>query len=184
MLSILILNKPNITDFAKERNNLLKKAKTDWVLFIDSDEQITNAKLQITNKYQSYKLQRKTYFLGKLVEIDYPIRIVKKGTGKWVRAVHEVWEPNNLSKVGKSNEEIVHNTANNLTDYLNKINNYSTLHARANLKEGKRSSLIKIIIYPIGNLVVHYVKSRNIVFSIMKSLHSFLSWTKLYFLQH
>lgn len=192
MLSTLILNKPNIRDFAKERNDLLKKSKTEWVLFIDNDETIdsitlwANYKLQITNNKQitCYKLIRKNYFLGQYVGSDKIIRLVKKGTGKFVRKVHEVWKPDRNEKIGIRSETIIHNTADNLKDYLIKINNYSDLHAKANLEEAKQSSLLKIIFYPIGKFVVTLIKSKNIVFSIMQSLHSFLSWSKLYFLQH
>ncbi len=183
-LSVIVLNKPNITDFAKERNDLLKKAKTEWVLFIDNDEKISTNKLQPTNNFQSYKLQRRNYFLGQYVGTDKIIRLIKKGTGRFVRKVHEVWEPNNPNLVGIIDTPIIHNTADNLTDYLNKMNNYSTLHAKANLEEVKRSSMFKIIFFPVGKFIITLIKSKNIVFSIMQSLHSYLAWSKLYFLQH
>ena len=35
---ILRLNSPGITDFASERNLLMGKSKSDWVLFLDADE--------------------------------------------------------------------------------------------------------------------------------------------------
>ncbi len=192
MLNILQLNKPNITDFGHERNELLDKSKSEWNLFLDSDESISNHNVAssayfqfpISNEFSSYQLPRKTYFLGKLIGIDYPTRLVRKGTGKWVRAVHEVWLPKKSHLAGVMFDNyIIHNTANNLSDYLLKINNYSTLHAKANLDEGKRSNLFKIIFFPIGKFAVTLVKSKHVVFSIMQSLHSYLSWTKLYFLQ-
>ena len=61
------------------------------------------------------------------------------------------------------------------------MNYYSDLHAKENLKEGKRSTLYKIIFFPIAKFFVSLIKSKHIVFSIMQSLHSYLSWTKLYF---
>ena len=180
MLSILTLNKPNITDFALERNNLLKNAKTDWVLFLDSDEKLSKPITNISNKCDGYILKRKNYFLGKYVGDDFLVRLGKKKFTTWKRAVHEIWDIKNTCKL---DNHIIHNTADNLADYLNKINNYSTLHAKANLKENKKSSIFKIIFFPIGKFVVTLIKSRHIVFSIMQSLHSYLSWTKLYFLQ-
>ena len=173
MLSTFTLNKPNIIDFAEARNDLLKKSKTDWVLFLDSDEKI-----------DSYYLKRKNYFLGQYVGTDKIIRLVKKGTGKFARAVHEIWIPNEKHKNGIIKEKIIHNTADNLRDYMKKMNYYSDLHAKENLKEGKRSTLYKIIFFPIAKFFVSLIKSKHIVFSIMQSLHSYLSWTKLYFLQH
>lgn len=150
----------NIKNFADERNKLLLNAKRDWVLFLDSDEKL------------NFKIQRKTYFLRKFIGNDYPIRLVKKGSGKWVRRVHEYWEP-----------YIIHNTANNLKDYIKKINFYSDLHARSNRDEKKSSSILKIIFFPLFKFFYELVKTRQIVFSIMQAFHSFLSWSKLYFLR-
>ena len=204
MLNILDLNKTNITDFARERNNLLKNSKSDWNLFLDSDERLNNESLSLRGaksdvairikrllhfirndtKYECFYIKRKNYFLGHYVGTDKIIRLVKKGTGRFERIVHEVWKPDDKEKIGIIKEKIIHNTADNLKDYLVKINNYSNLHAKANLKEGKRSNLFKIIFFPIAKFIVTLIKSRHIVFSIMQSLHSYLSWTKLYFLQH
>lgn len=199
MLNILTINKPNITDFAKERNILLNNSKNEWNLFLDSDEKITRPEVTKFYKYQidsitswanntqitCYKIKRKNYFLGQYVGTDKIIRLVKKGTGKWMRVVHEVWVPNDNSKVGNIDDiYIIHDTAANLIDYINKMNNYSTLHAKANLVEGKKANIFKIIFFPIGKFILTLIKSKNIVFSIMQSLHSYLSWTKLYFLQH
>lgn len=186
MLNILTLNKSNITDFAKERNELLKNSKTEWNLFLDSDEKLSKPINNISNKYNGYYLKRKNYFLGQYVGMDKIIRLVKKGTGKWIRTVHEVWQPNKShSRCGMLNSPvIIHNTADNLKDYLNKINKYSDLHAKANLLENKKSSLFKIIFFPVGKFIITLIKSKHVVFSIIQSFHSYLSWTKLYFLQH
>jgi len=180
-MKILTLNKPNIIDFAKERNNLLNKSKSDWNLFLDSDEKLSKPAFNISDKYDYYFFYRKNYFLKNYVGTDRLVRLVKKGTGEWKRIVHEKWVPKKISRVGGMYKSyIIHDTADKLADYISKINNYSTLHAKANFLEGKRSSLCKIVLFPIGKFILTFVISRNVVFSIMQSLHSFLSWTKLY----
>lgn len=178
--SILTLNKEKITDFAKERNDLLKKSKTEWNLFLDSDEKLSKPITNISNNFDGYYLKRKNYFLGDYVGTDILIRLGKKEFVTWKRSVHEIWD---IKKVGKLDNYIIHNTAHSLSDYVIKMNYYSGLHARANLIEGKMSTLFKIIFFPIGKLIITFVKSKHVVFSIMQSLHSYLSWTKLYFLQ-
>lgn len=183
-MNTLTLNKPNITNYSRERNKLMHSVDDQWILFLDKDETISNSQFPISNQFSCYQFSRKNFFLGNYVGNDIIIRLVKKGTGKWVRAVHEIWQPNKLQKVGIiKNSFIIHNTADNLSDYLNKINNYSTLHAKANFEEGKKATLIKIIFFPIFKFIVTLVKSKNIVFSIMQSLHSYLSWSKLYLRQ-
>lgn len=184
----LTLNKKNITDFAKERNNLLKNAREDWVFFVDKDETVSPAlgqeirQLHNNSIIQSYYIKRNNFFLKQYVGTDKIIRLVKKGSGKWVRAVHETFQPSHPAGVMKNT--LQHNTADNLSNYLNKINSYSTLHAFENEKEGKKASLTKIIFFPIFKFFVTLVKSKHIVFSIMASLHSFLSWSKQYLKNH
>ncbi|MEK7550906.1 MAG: hypothetical protein AAB535_03955 [Patescibacteria group bacterium] len=190
ILEIITLSKKNITDFAKERNLLLSKAKKEWVFFIDSDEVINNleftgkagqASLTINNKFSGYKIRRDNYFLGQYVGSEKIIRLAKKSAGKWERRVHEIWKIN--GKVGYiNNPVIIHNTAGNLNQYIKKINYYSDLHAQANKEEKKKSNLFKIIFYPIAKFIVTLIKSKNMVFSIMQAFHSYLSWSKLYFL--
>src|SRR5258705_2414456 len=60
-------------DFAKLRDFGLKKAKGDWVFYVDSDERVTTElKAQILaaieddiDRFDAYKILRKNYYLGK-----------------------------------------------------------------------------------------------------------------------
>lgn len=189
-LQIITLRKLGITDFAKERNILLKNSKANWILFVDSDEtpsrllrdEINNLQFTIHNKFSGYKITRKNYFLKQYVGEDKIIRLGNKNTGRWQRAVHETW--NIKGKVGELKNPLIHNTANYLRDYISKLNKYSDIHAKENYKEGKKSNLFIIIFYPIGKFLATLIKSGNVVFSIMQSFHSFLSWSKEWTLQN
>ncbi len=181
-IEVFTLRKKGITDFAKERNLLLGKAKSDWVFFVDSDERISSRQFPVSSEFSGYRVKRKNYFLGQYIGTDKIIRLGKKDTGKWKRRVHEVW--NIKGQVGDLKTPIlIHNTADNLSDYIKKINFYSTLHAEANREEGKKSSILKIIIYPKLKFLQTYLTSRHFVFSLMQSFHSFLAWSKLWILQ-
>ena len=186
IMKILTLNKKNIIDFAKERNLLLKKSKESWNFFLDSDETISDELLSTlknmdleSSPYKAYKVKRTNLFVKQKVGADCVVRLVNKNGTRWVRAVHEY--PVVDGKIGRLKGLIIHNTADNLSYYLNKMNKYSTIHALENKKEGKTSSLLKIVFYPIAKFFVTLVTSRNIVFSIYQSFHSYLAWTKLYF---
>src|SRR3989344_1038382 len=176
-IETITLSEENITDFAQARNKLLAKARKDWVLFLDTDERLSGHKFSISNDYSGYLIRRENYFLGSYVLSQYLVRLAKANTGKWKRMVHETWEVK--GRVGYIDEPyIIHNTADNLRDYLNKIDFYSTLHAKANRIEHKKSSVLKIVFFPLGKFILTFLKSRNIVFSIMQAFHSFLSWSK------
>ena len=168
-MQVLTLNKPNITNFSSERNKLMENVESQWILFLDKDESISNSQFPISNQFSSYQFLRKNFFLGKYIGNDILIRLVKKGTGKWVRAVHEIWQPKKTHLVGVIKDSfIIHNTADSLSNYINKINNYSTLHAKANFDEGKKATLFKIIFFPIVKFIITLIKSRNIVIVIME----------------
>lgn len=180
---IITLKKDGITDFAAERNRLLAKARKEWVLFLDSDERVIGGQWPVAGNFVAYCLRRKNYFLGKYVGSEWLVRLGRKSAGKWVRRVHETWDIKSHPAGVIRNLYIIHDTANNLKDYIGKINYYSGLHALANKEEGKRSNLFKIIFYPVGKFIVTLIKSKHVVFSIMQAFHSYLSWSKLYFLQ-
>ncbi|HKC04860.1 MAG TPA: hypothetical protein VKC54_03245 [Patescibacteria group bacterium] len=184
-VEIITLRKKNINDFARERNLLLKKSKAEWVLFLDYDEVMpAELKKEIDrlnpDGFKGFYIFRKNYFLGKPIGTDKILRLAKKDSSKWSRKVHEVWTVN--GKIGTLKNPIIHTTAKNLTEYISKINYYSTLHAEENFNSGKLSSLFKIIFYPPAKFLQSLVMGRGFVFSMLQSFHSFLAWSKEYFL--
>lgn len=187
-ISIVTLKNKKIDDFAKERNRTLRKTQGKWVLFLDSDEIMSSElKAEIKNLdpggYGGFYVKRKNYFLGWYAGTDKIIRLVKKGSGKWERFVHETYHPRGGTKIGLLKNYLIHSTAKDLHAYVDKINNYSTLHALANQKEGKISSLFKIVFYPKMKFLQNLLAGRGFVFSMLQSFHSFLGWSKLWFLQ-
>jgi hypothetical protein len=107
--------------------------------------------------------------------------LAKKGVGEWKRKVHETWEVK--GKVGVLKNYIIHETGKNLFSYIEKMNRYSDIHAKENLREIKKSNLFKIIFYPKVKFVQNIFSGRGFIFSMLQSFHSFLSWTKQWELQ-
>jgi len=181
------LNQKNITDFSKVRNDLELKTDSEWVFFVDTDEKVTKklsceiSRIRPKGNFKyAYFLKRNNFFLGEFVGEDKIIRLYKKGSGRWVRSVHEYYKIDRNVTVKTLKNKLIHNTADSLKSYLEKINFYSSLHAKQNTLEGKKSGILKIIFWPLFKFFITLIKSRNIVFSIMQSLHSFLSWSKQY----
>ena len=182
----LRLNQENIKDFAQARNRLLKRTKGEWVLFLDKDEKLSNSlSKEISDLdpagYSGFYIKRKIIFLGREIGTDKVLRLAKKNSGFWVRKVHETWQVK--GKVGMLRNYIIHNTAENLHDYIAKVNSYSSIHAAENRREGKRSNLFKIIFYPKIKFIQNFLAGRGFVFSLIQSFHSFLGWAKQWELQ-
>lgn len=186
LVSTVVLKGKQINDFAKERNLALGQARENWVLFVDSDEKVSPALAQeIKNLKPSgcsgFYLKRKNYFLGQFVGTDRILRLARKDAGFWQRRVHETWKIK--GKIGTLKNPLIHQTASSVFDMVKKINYYSTLHAQANLLEGKRSNLMKIVFYPRFKFLVNLFSGKKFVFSLLLSWHSFLAWSKLWLWQ-
>jgi glycosyltransferase involved in cell wall biosynthesis len=200
-LKILTLKKDEpIDDFAIARNELMLKVKSDWILFVDSDEVVTpelEAEIQSAMKsdeYDAYYLSRLDTFMGKALKHGETgkarfIRLAKRNFGRWERPVHEVWV--GKGKVGVLKAPLLHTPHQSIASFLDKINRYSTLEAEYRFEQGIKSSLFKIIVYPFAKFLDNYVFKSGFrdgtpgaIMAIMMSFHSYLTWTKLYLLWH
>jgi hypothetical protein len=190
-MEVIRLNKKEISDFAKERNLLLKNSKEEWVFFVDTDEEITKKlKQEIEEKldrtssdtFNGFYVYRKNYFLGQYVGTDNILRLGRPNCGTWERRVHEVWKIN--GEIGQLNNPLIHTTAKDLYEFIGKIDNYSTLHAKENLDNGKSSNIFKIIFFPIFKFIQSLLIGRGFVMSMLQSFHSFLAWSKVWKLQN
>lgn len=188
-------------DFARQRNFGLKKAKGKWVFFVDADERVSkelkNETVQIVNDplfpYAGCFVKRKDIILGK--ELKYGetgnirlLRLAKRKKGKWIRRVHETWQIEGKKYVLR--HPLIHRPHTTLKEFLKDINYYSTLHAKANLEEGKKSNILKIIFMPVLKFKLNFFlrrgfldKTFGFVHAMLMSFHSFLSWSKLWVLQ-
>ena len=184
-------------DFAQQHNFGLGKAKGDWVLFIDADERVSpklEKEIILAVKKQNkagFYLKRQEFFNGKPLKhgetAHYLLRLGRKGKGKWQREVHETWEIK--GEIGKLENPLLHYSHPTLSEFIEHVNRFSTLHAQVLLKEGVKPSLFRIIFYPKAKFMQNYLfrlgfldGTLGIIVALMMSFHSFLARAKLYFL--
>lgn len=188
-------------DFATQRNFGLKMAKGDWILFIDADERVTEAlaseiKMQISksknDKVVGFFLKRKDFLWGRGLRYGETakvrlLKLAKKKAGKWVRSVHETWQVGGKHKELKN--PLLHYPHQTISEFLENINFFSTLHAQILFKEGIKTNLFQIIAYPIGKFLQNYIWRLGfldgipgLIIALMMSFHSFLARAKLYLL--
>lgn len=202
-LTVLTLNTPNIKDFSLERNKLLSSAKTDWVLFLDSDEKLTpelEQELKVTLESKNalycsaYSIRRQDTFLNQVLHHGetgnaHFVRVAKRDWGRWEGRVHEKWQGSGL--VGRLKNPIIHNPHSSLSVFVDKINNYSSLAAEERYRAGVRSNFLHIITYPLAKFVQNYFIRLGfldgvpgLIHALMMSWHSFQTHTKNYLLWH
>lgn len=189
-------------NFASQRNFGLEKARGEWVLFIDADERVSRElareiKYEISkiknNETVGFYLKRRDFMWNKELKHGETgnirlLRLAKRDTGKWRRAVHEVWDVK--GEIGTLDNPLIHYSHQTLREFLADIDWMSTLHAEENKKEGKSSNLLKIIFYPKLKFFDSWILklgfldgTPGFMVAIMMSLHSFLAWSKLWLAQ-
>lgn len=126
-------------DFAKLRNVGAKAAKYDWLLYVDTDEEIPHevqqeiekkiASFEKNNDPHAYVLQRKNYYLGHpWPYIDGMIRLIYKPSLKgWIGKLHETAII--TGNVGTLLHPCIHRTHRSFEDMVTKTNEWSRIEA-------------------------------------------------------
>lgn len=180
-------------DFSLHRNFALDQTNNEWVLFLDSDEEVNQdfvKDVMNTVKYGSYDgiyITRKVKFLGHIMTgtemgKDKVLRLGKRAKGKWHRKVHEYWSIK--GNVGILNTFILHNTAESIGQFIDKLTLYHKIHSEENIRSGKSVNFINIIIFTPYKLFYNYLILKGykdgifgLVAAVFMSFHTFLSWS-------
>lgn len=199
-LGAILIPYPIAADFSAARNEGMKSAKNHWILFLDTDEEITpqlqasiEKVLRTAPAFCAYWLRRQEVFWRTIlrhgeVRTAYAkgiIRLVKKDGGAWQGKVHEVFVPSGKTKTLKG--YITHISHQNIAEFLAHINQYSTLRARELVSQGKHFSLLQLLLYPPIKFFYTYFGKlgfldgpAGFVYSFLMAFHSFLVRAKLY----
>lgn len=188
-------------NFSQSRNFGLHKAQNEWVLFVDSDEQISEALAfevssvisnwgnKMENEYSGFYIRRFDHIWGR--ELRYGesgiklIRLAKKNAGEWIGKVHEKWQIE--GKVGILKNALIHYPHQTVAEFLREINFYTNVRAEELYAKSTRVYWWSIIFYPSNKFIVNYFFKmgfldgiHGLIFAIIMSFHSFLVRGKLW----
>ncbi|MDV6032217.1 MAG: glycosyltransferase family 2 protein [Phycisphaera sp. RhM] len=136
--------------FPKKRNWFLRNhtPKTRWVLFLDSDEILTDdfkrelAKTLPESKAFGYWMNYSIYFMGQELKHGYPLKklaLFRVGAGEYERIDESRWSHLDMEihehpiiegEVGKIESKIDHRDFRDVSHYIAKHNEYSSWEAR------------------------------------------------------
>ncbi len=144
-------------DFASKRNEGLKNINTDWVLFVDDDEVISDdlakeIRLQITKTKANgfYVTRRDICFYQELkhgeIKNQKILRLARSGSGNFRRSVHEVWSIE--GKKGYLSSPLYHQKDNFISQYISRIRQYGPLDADSLNTENKPFNYFRLLFYP------------------------------------
>lgn len=150
--------KRDFDNFSAQKNFALSKAKNDWIVFFDLDEEITMAiSEEIVDLYNSrsnivaYKVKRYIIFMGKKIrysgfQTDYVIRFFNKNHCSYKNLVHETLEVRGKTSLLKN--RLPHHTYSTFDDYSKKLHQYSALQAKMLFEKNKRPTLFQFLFRP------------------------------------
>jgi len=154
--------------FGKAKQSAIDRTKSDWVLSLDADEEITiDLKMEIIDNINSgsdivgYKIPRLTYFLSEQIKHsgwypDYVLRLFKNGEAQFTdNLVHE--ELICDGSTGKLENHMFHYPYPTLEKYHAKQNRYAQLAAQELYENGKSAGLLGLYIKPIITFLKHYI---------------------------
>ncbi|MFH0809957.1 MAG: glycosyltransferase family 2 protein [Pseudomonadota bacterium] len=153
--------------YGAQKNRAVDLAGGQWVLSIDADEHVPQALAKEiraavrTDSLNGYWIPRKNMFAGRWVRRggwypDRQLRLFRRGSGLFgERAVHESLKLE--GKAGRLRNALIHHTYESVTDYLARLNHYSSLGAVELLHRGKRAGLLDLTLRPAFAFARSYV---------------------------
>lgn len=138
--------------FADWRNYGAKKAKGDWILYVDTDEEVTPALRQEivssieypVSSISAFAIPRNNILLGKKMRYggwwpDYVLRLIKKGAlVSWEGKIHEQPKIKESAsrRIGKLKNPLIHISHRSLSEMVDKTNAWSEIEARLLFESG------------------------------------------------
>ena len=173
----------DFSDYASQKNYGIHQTTGQWVLFMDADGRVTPGlaveidKVIQHPKADAYRIARHNRILGRWMRFggnasDYPMRLIKRGTGKFSGAVHEEIDFGGHS--GRIDKHIEHYSTPSIAVYMRKLNQYTSLEVLKRLDRGpvsKRSLWGR----PIGIFIKRYFLKLGFLDGIQGFLFAILS---------
>lgn len=184
--------------FSNQKNYAVDLTKNPWVLILDADERVSEGLrkeikeiLDKDPEVDGYFIPRKSYFLGRWIRYggwypDYSIRLFRKDKGRFEqREVHESVRIN--GKAGRLRNPLEHYTYRSLSEYLQRMDRYSTLAAREMARRGRRAGPVNILFRPFFTFFRMYILQLGfrdgiygLLLSILYSYYTLSKYAKLW----
>ena len=181
--------------YAKQKQSAVDLAEGPWVFMLDADERFTpELKAEVINaveedSHDGFYAPRKNFFMDRWIRHggwwpDYTLRLFKKHSGRVEdREVHEKVIVN--GSVSNLKNPLIHYTYNSISDYLKRMDIYSTLAAKELKKNGVEPNVMDFLIRPPVTFIkmfffrFGFLDGRfGLVLAVLYSHYTFLKYAK------
>jgi glycosyltransferase involved in cell wall biosynthesis len=189
------------TGYADQKNFALERARHDWIFSLDADERSST---ELCNEIQGlarsgfakagYRIPRVAYFMERWIRHgdwypDYQLRLFDRRLGRWAGGrVHESVRMDQEPDILRG--EIQHYTYRSLSDYLKRLETYSTLAAHDYRQKGRSATPFNLLGHPVAVFIKAYLLKRGfldgapgLAVAAMGAVSVFFKYAKLYELQ-
>ncbi len=186
------------TGYVDQKNFAAEMANHDWIFSLDADERTSpTLRLEIQTLARSgfqkigYKIARATFFMERWIRHgdwypDYQLRLFDRRHGKWSGGrVHESVKI--AGEPGYLKGEIYHYTYRSLSDYLQRLETYTTLASLDYQQREKSVGAVGIILKPLATFLKSYLLKRGfqdgmpgLMAATMGAVSVFFKYAKLY----
>ncbi len=157
------------------RNFAISKAVNDWVLILDADEKVQPALVekikQISQKEKSYdfvKIPRKNIIFKHWMKAalwwpDYQVRFFKKGAVVWQDKIHNQPQTKGegLTLPEEERYAILHNNYQTVTQFIERMNRYTTIEAEQLQKGGYQFAWKDLIEKPLSEFLSRFFANKG-----------------------
>jgi glycosyltransferase involved in cell wall biosynthesis len=179
-------------DYARQRQASLDAATGEWCLWIDPDERATPALKAEVNKslsFDAYDIPFDVVFLGRILRwgglgSESHVRLFRRAKSKFVGGgLHEGIQVEGSQ--GRLTGKIIHEPYKNISEYLEKLDRYTTLAAEKRFAAGVRFSVWRHLILPWEFFARSVLKLGildgypGVVWAGLSAYHSWLKYVKL-----
>ncbi len=179
--------------YGRQRQFALDHATHEWVFAIDADEEVSPelcAEIRALDySHDGYEVPRPVWYLNRWIKhgVWYPGHVLRLFRKDKARVTSDVIHESVLvsGKIARLRSDLLHYSYRDIEHHLDKMNEFTTLSARAMRDRSQSASVARVVFYPFLEFLKTYVAKRGFLdglagfeISVLHAFYVFLKYAK------